>query len=139
MAVKYTDNSLQCKKAIDDALYRFLEEASGEVEAVTKRNTRVDTGQLKASWTHVIDGDTALVGSNLENAIWEEYGTGIHAENGDGRKTPWAYYYYGNKMEKGLKFTRGKKKNPKGLRASFNSCKADINALANSIFKEELK
>lgn len=38
----------------------------------------------------MVDGDTLYVGSNAENAIWEEFGTGIHAENG-GRRTPWPY------------------------------------------------
>lgn len=139
MAVKFSDNSLQCKKAIDDALDIFLEEASGNVEAMVKRNTRVDTGDLKASWNHVVDGDVAYVGSDKENAIWEEYGTGIYAENGDGRKTGWVYEYYGNKMSKGKHFTRGKHKNPKGLRVTFNGMKSQINRLAEDIFKGNLK
>lgn len=141
MSVKFTDNSMQCKNLIDNAVYKFLEESSGYVESEVKRNTRVDTGQLKASWTHFIDDEegSAYIGSPLENAIWEEYGTGIQAENGDGRKTGWVYTYYGNKMEKGRHFTRGKHKNPKGLRVSFNDCKSLIMKYAEIAFKEELK
>lgn len=139
MPVKFTDNSIACKKAMDGAVKMFLEEASGEVEAMVKRNTRVDTGDLKASWMHVVDGNVAYVGSNLENAIWEEFGTGIHAENGDGRKTGWVFTYYGNKMSKGEHFTRGKRKNPKGLRRTFNGMKSGIIKRAEDVFKDELK
>lgn len=36
---------------------------------------------------------TVAIGSDYENAIWEEFGTGIYAVNGDGRKdVPWTYY-----------------------------------------------
>jgi hypothetical protein len=34
---------------------------------------------------------TGTVGSPLENAIWEELGTGEYALGGNGRKTPWRY------------------------------------------------
>lgn len=33
----------------------------------------------------------ATVGNPLQNAIWEEFGTGEYALEGDGRKTPWRY------------------------------------------------
>lgn len=81
------------KNALHSAAVAFLHEAAGALEAQVKRNTRVDTGQLKASWTYVVDESKleAKVGSPLENAIWEEYGTGEYALNGNGRKTPWVY------------------------------------------------
>ena len=71
----------------------WLEEASGEVEAQTKRNTKVDTGKTKGSWEHVVNESKleAEVGSRYKNALWEELGTGIYALNGDGRKTKWVY------------------------------------------------
>jgi phage gpG-like protein len=34
---------------------------------------------------------TVYVGTNQEYAIYHEYGTGIYADNGQGRKTPWRY------------------------------------------------
>lgn len=76
---------------INSAALEWLEEASGEIESQVKRNTRTDYGQLKNSWTHQVDrgAGEAVVGSPLENAIWEEYGTGEHAAEGNGRSTPW--------------------------------------------------
>ena len=72
----------------------FLEEVGGEVEAQTKRNTKVDTGKTKNSWEHVVNTDKmeVQIGSRYKNALWEELGTGIHALNGNGRKkVPWVY------------------------------------------------
>ena len=79
------------KGEINNAALEWLEEAAGELESETKRNTTADTGQLKNSWTHKVDrgAGEAFVGSPLENAIWEEYGTGEYAAEGNGRSSPW--------------------------------------------------
>lgn len=78
-------------KQVEKTAMQWLEETSGELEAQTKRNSRNDYGQTKNSWTHKVDKGKgeAVVGSPLENAIWEEYGTGEFAAEGNGRKTPW--------------------------------------------------
>lgn len=92
--VEFTDNRIKVEAALDDAVIAFLYEAAGEVEAQTKRaQTRVDTGQTKGAWTHHVDEDKgeAVIGNPLENAIWEEYGTGEYALKGNGRKKPWVY------------------------------------------------
>lgn len=34
----------------------------------------------------------AIVTVGVHYAIYVEYGTGIYAENGNGRRTPWSYY-----------------------------------------------
>ena len=94
MAVKFTDNSAQVKGALNDAVIAYLYEAGGELEAQVKRNQRVgSTGQTKNSWTYVVDESKGIttVGNPLENAIWEEFGTGQYALNGDGRKGWWVY------------------------------------------------
>lgn len=105
--VQFHDYSMQVKAAIEEAAIQFLHEAGGELEAQTKRNqTRVDTGQTKGDWTHVVDESNleATVGNPLENAIWEEFGTGEHSLEGNGRKGGWKY-----KDEQGeWHFTRGK-------------------------------
>lgn len=88
--VEFTDNRIKVEAALDDAVIAFLYEAAGEVEAQTKRaQTRVDTGQTKGAWTHHVDEDKgeAVIGNPLENAIWEEYGTGEYALKGNGRKS----------------------------------------------------
>lgn len=76
---------------VRDAALQWLEETAGEVESQTKRAVRTDTGQLKNSWMHQVNADRceAIVGSPLENALWEEYGTGEFAAEGNGRRTPW--------------------------------------------------
>ena len=95
--VKFNDYSIEVKEVIAELAYKALEESAGELESQVKRNTAVDTGQLKNSWTHRVTGSTmaneyrAEIGSPLENAIWEEFGTGEYALNGNGRKGGWSY------------------------------------------------
>lgn len=95
--VKLFDYTIEVQGAIAELAYRALEEASGELESQVKRNTKVDTGQTKNSWTHRVTGSMmageyrATIGSPMENAIWEEFGTGEYALNGDGRKGGWFY------------------------------------------------
>lgn len=56
----------------------------------------VRTGNLRNSISHAKekddDGNTVVaVGSRVEYAPWVELGTGVYAEDGQGRKTPWRY------------------------------------------------
>ena len=91
--VIFEDYSIAVQGAIDNKINAVLEECAGEVESAAKRNTRVDTGKTKNSWQHHVDDGThvATIGSSYENAIWEEFGTGEHALQGNGRKGGWAY------------------------------------------------
>lgn len=108
MSVEFHDFSIQVKAALESAGAQALEEAAGELEAQVKQNTAVDTGQTKNSWTHRLrkSGSVheAVIGSTMENAIWEEFGTGEYALNGNGRKGGW---YYVDERGKGH-FTHGK-------------------------------
>ena len=91
--VIFQDFTIEVKGIIDSKINIALEECAGELESQVKRNTRVDTGQTKNSFRHRVDEAThiAYIGSNHENAIWEEFGTGEYALNGDGRKGGWLY------------------------------------------------
>ncbi len=91
--IKFESYVDEVSAAMESEAVAWLHEASGELESQTKRNTAVDTGQLKGSWSYEVDTDKleAHIGSPLENAIWEEFGTGQYALHGNGRKTPWAY------------------------------------------------
>ena len=93
MPVKFEDNSIRVKAELNAKTLAWLYEAAGELEAQTRRNTRVDTGQLKNSWNYTVDESTgeATIGSPLENAIWEEFGTGEYAIKGGGRSGGWVY------------------------------------------------
>ena len=50
-----------------------------------------------SEWTYQVDESKleATIGNPMENAIWEEFGTGEYALNGDGRKGKW-YIPIGN-------------------------------------------
>lgn len=133
MSVKFTNNSMKVINTINQELLNALEEASGELEGQVKDNTRVDTGKTKNSWTHRVDDSKfeAHVGSNYENAIWEEFGTGIHALKDNGRKdVPWVYQSEDGKWHR----TSGKKPS-RALHNAFKSMKNDI----QSFFEERLK
>lgn len=95
MSVNLTDNSPAVKEALQRAAQAFLHEAAGELVSETRKNSRVDTGQTKNSYEYRIEESSteqkAVIGSPLENAVWEEFGTGEYALGGNGRKTPWVY------------------------------------------------
>lgn len=125
MAVKFHDYSMKVEKAIDDNINAVLEECAAEIISQTKRNSRVRTGKTKNSFRHKVEEatHTAYMGSDYENAIWEEFGTGEYALKGDGRKGGWAYV-----DEKGERhFTYGKTP----TRAFFNA----YSSLKNKIIK----
>lgn len=130
--VEFKDYSIEVKGKINDALIAALYEASGEIVSQTARNTRVDTGQTKDSFEYVVDESKleSTIGSPLENAIWEEFGTGAYALNGDGRRTAWRY-----KDAKGnWHTTEGKK----GTRAFFNAFEKLKNAIVK-LFESKMK
>ncbi len=129
MDFEVTDNSAKVASAIEGAIEAALHEAGGEFAAQAQRNARVDTGDTKKSYEYHVDGNAVHVGSNAENAIWEEFGTGIHAEKG-GRNTPWAY-----KDRRGeWHTTRGKR----GTRALTKAMQAKA-AVARRIVEAKLK
>lgn len=134
MAVEFKDNSIAVKAALGDAAEAFLREAAGELVSQTARNTRVDTGQLKNSWQYTIRGSVAMIGSPLENAIWEEFGTGEYALEGDGRKGGWIYR---NKEGKTV-FTLGKRPN-RTLYRAFTGKKNQLIRRAEDIVKGRMK
>ena len=95
MSVQFTDYSVEVKAALEEAAIAYLYEAGGELEAQVKRNTRIGKensgAHTKNKWSYRVDESelTVTVGNPLENAIWEEFGTGEYALNGDGRKGGW--------------------------------------------------
>ena len=108
--VIFENYTLEVQGAIDERIFAALEECAGELESQVKRNSRVDTGQTKNSFSHKVTGSfmadefRAYIGSDMENAIWEEFGTGEYALAGNGRKGGWKY-----KDEEGnWHFTKGK-------------------------------
>lgn len=112
MAVEFeitADNSAEVLRELDSKIEAALEACGNQAVSHAKQNItragRVDTGALRNSISHQVDGDTCYVGTNNEYAIYHELGTGIYAEGGKGRKTPW---FYVDAKGKGH-FTRGVK------------------------------
>lgn len=130
--VDFTDNSAQVIAALDDAAKAYLYEAAGELEAQVKRNTKVGSGQLKNSWTHKVDEaeGVATIGSPMENAIWEEFGTGEYALKGDGRKGGWVYRDDNGQFH----FTIGKKPH-RAFQRAFTSLKSALIRRAEEVLK----
>jgi len=95
------------------------------VEAPAKRNAPIDQGRLRGSIVTVDDKDAIRTGSNVKYAPYVEFGTGIYAENGNGRKTPWAYKYGGKKGSAGWRMTVGNKPQPY-LRPAFDEGKDKV-------------
>mgnify|MGYP004513369845 CR=1 FL=1 len=132
MAVEFLDFSIQVKEAMNDKALQFLEEAASAIESAARRNSRVDTGQLKGSWNHQVDESAkeAQIGSPEQNAVWEEFGTGEYALHGDGRKGGWTYQDDSGDWH----HTNGKTPN-RTLHNAFESKKAAIIRRAKQIFK----
>nr|DAP55537.1 MAG TPA: putative tail-component [Caudoviricetes sp.] len=131
VGVKFTNNSIKVKTALKEAGVAWLHEACGEIEAQTKRNSKVLTGKTKGSYQYRVDEDSleGVVGSDSQNAIWEEFGTGEYAINGDGRKGGWFY-----KDERGNgHFTHGKKAKRPMFRA-YTALKAQLQKMAQEKF-----
>ena len=125
--VEFKDNSIQVKAVMDKAIIAALHECAGEIQTQAAKNTRVQTGQTKASWEYAVDSGRkiATIGSDYENAIWEEFGTGEYALEGNGRRGGWSY-----KDDKGVwHFTMGKRPQ----RAFWNAYNAKKTAVMRRI------
>ena len=92
------------------------------VERSAKMKAPKDTGALRRSITSKVDGLTGIVFTPLEYASYQEFGTGLFAENGNGRKdVPWNY-----QDDKGeWHSTRGQKPQP-FMRPALNENRTEI-------------
>lgn len=89
----FNDYTQQVLADINEKAVQFITEGCAEIQSETQRTTPPTETQLKGSWDTSID-KTALIGkigSPLESSLWNEFGTGSYAENGDGRKGWWVY------------------------------------------------
>lgn len=116
--IKFTDNTPRLLEALDSWAERVLtiwgmtvqDYAQLLVPTGTAESTGIEGyvgGALKQSLTFALDlaKKTVTIGSNLLYSIWVELGTGIFAEKGNGRKTPWVWKDFNGKWH----FTRGMK------------------------------
>ena len=132
MGVRLEDNSDKVKGAIRQAAVAFLHEACGELTSQGRNNQRVRTGKTKGSWRYVVDDGRleGYVASDAMNAVYEEFGTGEYALNGDGRRGGWWY-----RDEKGkFHFTKGKRPQ-RPLYRAFIMLRHRIVSMAEERFK----
>jgi hypothetical protein len=101
-------------KQMQEMLLHNMESTLDYLAQKAGNKVGVDTGALRADTKSLgskVIGDEVhgAVGNTLDYALYHHQGTGIYAENGDGRKTPWVYEdpRTGKKV-----FTKGSKPNP---------------------------
>ncbi len=129
----FKDNSMEGKERLKKAAAKWLLQACILVEGQAVLLAPVATSRLKQSIDYIVDDDELVgyVGTNVDYAIYVEFGTGEFAENGNGRKGGWMYKDPSGEWF----FTRGMEPQPY-LRPAFRQTKGQIEALARSIFGE---
>ena len=75
MKVDYKDNSQQVLSALEKGKRNALTAIGSSAETYAKKATPVDTGRLRNSISHTVDGEAAYIGSNVEYAPYVELGT----------------------------------------------------------------
>ena len=108
------------------AMTRAMQDACNIVEGAAIDKAPKKTGALRRSIKSKVEltGNTieGIVYSPLEYAPYQEFGTGLFAENGNGRKTGWAYE---DEKTGETIFTRGNRPHP-FLRPAVNENKDKI-------------
>ena len=92
---KLYDNVADVLKATAEQKLRALEavgiQAEGDVKDEITDLDAVDTGRLRSSITHQVDGDSVEVGTNVDYAVYVHEGTGKYAIGGGTPKERWVY------------------------------------------------
>lgn len=92
---KLYDNAADVLKATAEQKLRALEavgiQAEGDVKDEITDLDAVDTGRLRGSISHQVDGDSVEVGTNVDYAVYVHEGTGKYAIGGGTPKERWVY------------------------------------------------
>lgn len=106
----------------DEKVAKALGKACALVERSAKEKAPKGNGDLRRSITSKVEGLEGVVYTPLEYAPYVEYGTGLFAEAGDGRKdVPWCY----QDDEGNWHSTSGKKPSPY-MRPALNENREEI-------------
>lgn len=127
-------------KGFERAIDRFDKHVTNEVKRVVVETAEMAVSQMKAlapvdegnlrdsiDVTYMNGGLTAVIHVGAFYGIYVEYGTGIYAKAGNGRKTPWVYYKDGQ-----YHVTRGMKAQPffhPSLETAFQYFKTEMNRI----------
>lgn len=92
---KLYNNAADVLKATAEQKLRALEavgiQAEGDVKDEITDLDAVDTGRLRGSIAHQVDGDSVEVGTNVDYAVYVHEGTGKYAIGGGTPKERWVY------------------------------------------------
>lgn len=92
---KLYDNAADVLKATAEQKLRALEavgiQAEGDVKDEITDLDAVDTGRLRGSIAHQVDGDAVEIGTNVDYAVYVHEGTGKYAIGGGTPKERWVY------------------------------------------------
>ena len=129
MSIKWYGEEIERK--IVEATLKGLTKGALAVQGQAKLLCPVgETGHLRDSIIYKVAKDEATIGTNVEYAPYVEYGTGIYAIGGRGRKTPWVYY---DESKNKFYWTRGNR--PRSfLRRGFDEQKETV----INLFKKEI-
>ena len=111
--VYFKDFSKDVKIELNSATTAWLHEVSAEIASQAQRKCQMedDAGkQLKGSYANRVNESKgeAQIGSPLEQAFWEEFGTGEHAKGPKPGRQGWWVYVKGQTSGKGGKTYRTK-------------------------------
>ena len=73
--IKFTSNVNDILSALEKGKRNALTAIGETAETYAKKATPVDTGRLRNSISHTVDGEAAYIGSNVEYAPYVELGT----------------------------------------------------------------
>lgn len=73
--IEFTSNVNDILSALEKGKRNALTAIGATAETYAKKATPVDTGRLRNSISHSVDGEAAYIGSNVEYAPYVELGT----------------------------------------------------------------
>lgn len=92
--VKVTDNKAEVEAAAKEQIVAWLTAIGEDAASTAAERVPVKTGRLKGSISSAVvaDENAVYIGTNLDYAIYHEFGTGEYASAGsNAKKIPWAF------------------------------------------------
>ncbi len=133
--VTYKDMTPELLKDLQVKQMSFVTQGGQRIQAEQSNRAPVDKGNLRASVEsvpYVEDGKAVSeTGATAEYAVYVEYGTGVYAKDGNGRKTPWVYI---DKETGKAVFTHGAQAQP-FAEPGFQAAKPGIDDLAVKVLR----
>lgn len=135
-SLRYKWNGGEVTKDVERAIEIALHTGIQIIEANAKTLALLDTGNLRGSIRNLVDASrkSAWVFTDVKYAIYVEFGTGVYAENGQGRKTAWMFRGRDGKMY----WTHGMKPNS-FMRLSMDNNEERVQRLMGQIISQSLK